>query len=257
MDSRSEKTIVIVQDGVYTTKLTDFLGGKCSILTLPLPGVMRNRAAMIPSDISCFDWIIFPDIHAVEHFTDAIKERGSEIYELDLLNVAVLHECVAERLRHFELHADLIANSNEPEKVIGSLSEYCGGGELANQSILFVALPSKSTEAVTIGLQALGANVNLLPVYWAEPVDSAALTKVKTLAIGGGIDLLVLQSSAEVLDVVAYCDSETWKEAIVVALDEATAQTALECGLEVACVANIVGFDGLRIAVESAMMGKS
>lgn len=147
-----------------------------------------------PSD---FDWIIFTDIFAADHFIEALRKEETDFFELDNLMVCALGEAVSDRLRFIQVHADVIPANNSNEAVFSEISQFVGG-EFENLRFLVLREHLKKHSFVEI-LQRAKAYVVELPVYRAEFGTETEQIKLKTLLKGGAVDEFVFSSPEDVL----------------------------------------------------------
>jgi uroporphyrinogen-III synthase len=182
-------------------------------------------------NVSGFDWIIFPDVYAVEFFLEALDERQFEFFELDSLRILAGGEAVADRLRFVQIHADVIPARLDTESVFKALRDYLfDENELTSLRILLPKAASFETE-LTARLRALEAKVAELPVYRLKTENAAGLTRLKTLLKGGAVDEFVFTSPAEISNL-AFLFREKLNDLLagtsVSATDETTFQTLRE-----------------------------
>ncbi len=72
--------------------------------------LLDEKAEGILKNLNRFDWIIFPDIFAVDFFLRALENLRIDFFELDAVRVCAFGETVADRLRFSLVHADVILN---------------------------------------------------------------------------------------------------------------------------------------------------
>jgi len=145
---------------------------------------------------SAFDWIVFTDTFAADYFIEAMREYGTDFFELDDLTVCALGEAVADRLRFVQIHADVIPSNVNDETVFSTISQYAGG-EISRQRLLVLRENSKIFEFVEM-LKSENAAVEKLSIYEAAFDNEPELTKIKTLLTGGAIDEFVFSSAEDV-----------------------------------------------------------
>lgn len=182
-------------------------------------------------NVSRFDWIIFPDVYAVEFFLEALAETRLEFFELDSLRILVFGEAVADRLRFVQLHADVIPARLDTESVFAALRDYLlDENEFAGLRILLPKEAAFETE-LSVLLSDRQSEVTELAIYRLKIENAAGLTRLKTLLKGGAIDEFVFTSPADVSNLAAL-SRENLKDLLagtsVSATDETTFQTLRE-----------------------------
>lgn len=182
----------------------------------------------ILQNLSEFDWLIFPDVHAVEYFVNRLEKLNIDLYELDALRVLAYGEAVADRLRFSQLHADVIPSTIKTSDVLQSLKDYVfDEAEFAN--LRFLILKEQNAE---IDLAKELANVIELPIYSVEFADETQLAKLKALLKGGAIDEFIFSSHYDVLNLAQLFQTENLAELLegitLTATDNLTLQSLQE-----------------------------
>jgi uroporphyrinogen-III synthase len=183
------------------------------------------------TNVSGFDWIIFPDVYAVEFFLEAMEKANLEFFELDSLRILAGGEAVADRLRFVRIHADVIPARLDAESVFTALRDYLfDGNEFDGLRILMPREASFETELTGL-LRARRAEVAELAIYRLKTENAAGLTRLKTLLKGGAVDEFIFTSPADVSNL-AVIFREKLKDLLagtsVSATDETTFQTLRE-----------------------------
>ncbi len=182
-------------------------------------------------NLKAFDWIIFPDVSAVDYFLQALAENEIDFFELDAVRVCALGEAAADRLRFVQIHADLIPNNLEMNVIFTTIIEYIGSENLNGLSFL---LPKEDLFALKIdkSLVEKKAEITELPVYQAKISNRHETIKLKTLLKGGAIDEFIFSAPEDLIALKHYFmgDSitETFSEIMVSAVDENTFQILRE-----------------------------
>jgi len=204
---------------------------------IEFPFVEAEKVELNPAEesflknVSRFEWIIFPDVYAVEFFLEALAERQFEFFELDSLRILAGGEAVADRLRFVQIHADVIPARLDTESVFKALRDYLyDENEFVGLRILLPKEAAFETELTEL-LRARQAEVAELAVYRLKTENVAGLTRLKTLLKGGAVDEFVFTSPAEVSNLAAVF-REKLKDLLagtsVSATDETTFQTLRE-----------------------------
>lgn len=182
-------------------------------------------------NVSDFEWIIFPDVYAVEFFLAALEEAQIELFELDLLRILAVGEAVADRLRFVQIHADVIPARIDAESVFQAFSDYLfDEAEFKNLRIL---LPKEVSAEMPLSemLRRKESEITQLNVYRLKPENFAGLTKLKALLKGGAVDEFIFTSASDASNLSAVF-GEKLKDLLtgtsVSATDETTFQTLRE-----------------------------
>jgi len=140
-----------------------------------------------------FDWLIFPDVLAVDYFLEILEENHSDLFELDELRVCAAGEAVADRLRFSSVHSDVIPESIQTESVFAPVANYIGVNSTADLRFLLPREISMQTN-LPERLNAVGAVVCEMPIYQIRSFPNLEITKLKTLLKGGAIDEFIFAS---------------------------------------------------------------
>lgn len=149
-------------------------------------------------NLTDFDWVIFPDVFAVDYFLQALEICEIDFFELDTVSVLAFGEAVADRLRFVQLHADLIPNFIETESVFLTLSNFIDHNGLENLRFL---LPKEIFSSIEITKKLIEnkAIVTELPIYQAQIIDKKEVSKLKVLLTGGAIDEFIFSSPTDLI----------------------------------------------------------
>lgn len=161
--------------------------------------IADGETEKILSDLSRFDWLIFPDIYTVEFFLQKMNELEIDLFALDALHICAYGESVADRLRYAQIHADIIPNNIKTGEVLRAIKDYLFD-ESGLENLRFLFLKAENTTAAIAGeLKNLGAIVSELAIY-KTIAEETKTTKLKTLLKGGAIDEFVFTSPFDVIN---------------------------------------------------------
>jgi uroporphyrinogen-III synthase len=236
-DLRAGKTYALFAKGA-NKKLIGELEAKGAKVVL-FPEVETEDISINPQigkavkNLSEFDWVIFPDIYAVDYFLQALEKLEIDFFELDLLRVCVFGETVADRLRYSQLHADIISNSTIAEDIFGALRDY----EIDFENTIFLIPKAEASE---IGIFKLLSESNAkfieLPIYRIRNSQPELLPKLKALLKGGAIDEFIFTSPTDVINLASLFPNERLadllSEIAVSATDDPASQALREFGIE-------------------------
>lgn len=142
-------------------------------------------------DLSDFDWIIFPDIYAVDYFLQTLEKLEIDFFELDALRVCAFSETIADRLRFSQIHSDVISNRVKAETVLQVLRNY----EPDFSNLKFLVPKEKETNLkLTNELIKYGARILEFAVYFSSINEISELSRLKALLKGGAIDEFIFSS---------------------------------------------------------------
>ncbi len=158
--------------------------------------VPDENAAEIAKKIESFDWLIFPDVLAVDFFLQILAANETDLFELDALRFCAFGEQVADQLRFVQLHTDVIPSRVEAETILSSLKDYIGADNLADLKFLIPKEDSHQIELVE-KLKLEKAKVEELPVYQIKISDTSEVARMKTLLAGGAIDEFVFTAPTD------------------------------------------------------------
>lgn len=186
-------------------------------------------------NLTNFDWIIFPDVFAVDYFLQALEELDVDFFELDAVQVCAIGEAVADRLRFVQLHADLIPNFVETENIFATITNYTSQNGLKN--LRFLLLKENGAEIeLTEKLTENKAFVTELPIYQARIRDKREVSKLKILLKNGAIDEFIFSSLTDIIALKYLFSvdevSEVFDEIKVSATDEVMFQALKEHNLK-------------------------
>lgn len=132
------------------------------IISLPCIKIVPVRDySLIDSkmETTCFDFIVFPSANSVEMFTTRLNSQKKRKC-LERAKIIAVGPKTKEKCRSLELPVDLIPKTYNARGVITLLQEM----DITDKNIMVPASTISRTE-LSDGLEKLGANVFVLPVY--------------------------------------------------------------------------------------------
>ncbi|MGC2236444.1 MAG: uroporphyrinogen-III synthase [Pyrinomonadaceae bacterium] len=162
----------------------------------------------IKNTLFAFDWIIFPDVYAVDYFLEILEETEIDFFELDEIRILAMGEAVADRLRFSQLHADIIPHSIEIETVFAALLSYVGKDNLDGLNFL---IPKEITfdSQLQKSLIESEANVSEITVYQALIDEKTKTPNLKALLKGGAVDEFIFTSVEDIISLNYHLFPET------------------------------------------------
>ena len=179
-----------------------------------------------------YDWLIFKNARASEHFMRSFLE-ARPLAELDDLRVLTIGADSTEKTSEFHVHVDITVERFATDRVFDEIQSYVGENGAAHLNIL---VPSANIhrEFFADQLAEAGARVDLVAAYrtCAYPDQLARLT---ALFAGGGIDGVTFTSASAIDQFACLFDTDDLPRllngVLVLCVDQATASTAREFGL--------------------------
>lgn len=205
----TDKTIALFSTPANRKLISELERGGANIVLFPAVEPAETEldtdAEKLLTELSQFDWIIFPDVFAAEYFLSSLEKLAVDFYELDLLRVCAFGETVADRLRFSQVHSDVISNTVETREVFQALAGY--ETEISNIRALIVTAEA-AQPAIAAELKNSGAAVTELPVYRIETDQISGLPKLNAFLKGGAIDEFIFSSPTDALSLSILFPSE-------------------------------------------------
>ena len=195
----------------------------------PLADVELLRAAL--ADPARYRWIVFTSQNAVQVVCDRLAEWGRSPAVLAATAVAAIGPATADALERRGVVPALVPQEFVAESVVEAL---VAQGEVRGSRVL---LPRalEARDALPEGLKALGAVVDVIPVYRTVPETGEGATLAADI-LAGRVDAITFTSSSTVrhfVDMVGREAATSGRFAAAV-IGPITARTARELGVGVA-----------------------
>jgi len=195
----------------------------------PLPDLTPLRAAL--ADLSRYSWIVFTSRNTVDVVCDRLAGWGVTPAALAARPVAAIGPATAAALTERGIAPALVPPKFVAESVVVALAER---GSLRGARVL-LPRAEQARDALPEGLRALGAVVDVIPVYRtvAEQTDGADLA---AQLAAGRVDVVTFTSSSTVQHFVELVgrDAAVQSRYAAAVIGPVTAATARELGLPVA-----------------------
>ena len=206
----------------------------------PLPDLTPLRAAL--ADLSRYSWIVFTSRNTVDVVCDRLAGWGVATAAIAARPVAAIGPATAAALAERGIAPALVPPKFVAESVLVALAER---GSLQGARVL-LPRAEQARDALPDGLRALGAVVDVIPVYRtvAETTDGAELA---TQLAAGRVDVVTFTSSSTVQHFVELVgrDAAVGSRYAAAVIGPVTAATARELGLPVAIEATEYTAPGL------------
>lgn len=200
-----DKTYALFESPLNKKRIAELR--KLETETIIFPAITTNESdhsTSVLQSLNEFEWLIFPDVYAVEFFVNALENLEVDLFELDSLRILAYGEAVADRLRFSQLHADVIPPTIKTSDVLQSLKDYIfDEDEFAMQR--FLVLKKKNAE---LELLKELPNATEIEIYEVEIKDESEIPKLKALLKGGAIDEFIFSSHYDVLNLAQLFQTE-------------------------------------------------
>jgi len=181
---------------------------------------------------------IFTSANGVERFLGRLEARGGQPGDLGDLRLAAIGPSTAGVLTAHGLTVELIPKEYRAEAVLEAAAAMLGlTGERTDAVSVRVLIPRalEAREVLPDGLRALGAEVDVVPVYRTVlPEDSRSRCEE---VFGAGVDLITFTSSSTVRNFVRMAGADRvgalLRDVVVASIGPITAETAREAGIGV------------------------
>jgi uroporphyrinogen-III synthase len=187
----------------------------------------KENAEILRNDLLKFDWIVFPDVFAVDCFLQILEEIEIDAFELDAIHVFALGEAVSDRLRFVQIHADVIPHFIEKQAIISTLLNYLGEDKIKDMSFLIPKAAHFETEFKG-ELVELASSVTEIAVYELQDSEKDKTVNLKALLKGGAIDEFIFDSPEDLLSLKYYLGGEDLSEIFVDIKTSGTSETVIK-----------------------------
>lgn len=231
----SEKTYALFENPVNKKIIDEIAASGATHVLFPETQkreIVVDEINEILIGFSNFDWLLFTDVYAVDHFLAILEAKEVDRYELDELQICAVGESVADRLRYSQIHSDVITQSVKPEDILDSLITYISGKDGFEDKKFMVLKEESANIGITDILCQLRALVAEVPVYALENEPEPTIAKLKALIKGGAVDEFIFSSPSDLIDLSHLFQSERLDELLdgvnLSPANEATAQALAE-----------------------------
>lgn len=200
-----------------------------TIETVPPASYERLDAAL--AALPGYRWLIFTSVNGVRYFFARLRVRQQDIRSLGDVRIAAIGPETARAVEALHLRVDAVPEEYRAEALVTVL------GDVSGQRIL---LP-RAAEARAVlprELRTLGAQVDEIAVYQTFRPRQASTQELRALLQERKIDLITFTSSSTVRNFLALFPDDEVSALLgktrIGCIGPITADTARECGLEVA-----------------------
>ena len=188
----------------------------------------RARAAI--SHLDAYDWILFTSQNGVELFWGSLRECGLDARALAALRVAAVGPATASSLLEHGIAVDVT-----PERFVaeGVLAALAARDDVKGMRVLYVAAEG-ARDVLPNGLAALGARVDVVPIYRSVP-DAAGGDAIRAFTARATDRTLAAFTSASAVRAFATAVGDATARVAAASIGPATTAAARAAGLAV-CV---------------------
>jgi len=182
-------------------------------------------------NLSEYRMIIFTSVNGVEHFCAQLAKSGLDCRAFAGLIVAAIGPATADALRGVGLEPDFIPQKYVAESVAEGLTAFYGAS-LASMRVL-LPRAKEARDVLQDTLRAVGAQVDILPVYETVPVKTRKEEVLEKLA-AGEIQCITFGSSSTVtnfLSLIPVATLQQYPALKLACIGPVTAATLEQAGL--------------------------
>lgn len=211
-------------------------------LAAPSDGYAAIDAAI--ASLMDYQWLVFTSANGVAAFFERLAAAGRDARALGYAQVAAIGTATAAKLREYGIRADVVPAEFRAEGVVAALK-----GKLPPHARVLLPRAEVAREALPEGLRALGATVDVAPVYRTEAAEADGAALAAELA-AGAYDAVTFTSSSTVKNLVHILGSSAPLAQVKTAcIGPVTAKTAQSLGITPSAVAETYTIAGLTEAV--------
>lgn len=172
-----------------------------------------------------YDWILLTSANAVQMLADAAGHRTQAIAGRKL---AVVGTATAEAAAQYHWNATLIPQRFHAEGLVDAMA---ARGDVDGAQMLYPSAEG-ARDVLPAGLRALGALVDVVPVYRSVP-DPEGQSRLRALAAEGALDLITVAAPSAVDALLASVPAEHARRLPVACIGPVTARAARLAGFPV------------------------
>jgi uroporphyrinogen III methyltransferase/synthase len=195
-------------------------------------------------EISHYDWIIFTSVNGVERFFSRFFQLREDIRTMAGPGIGAIGPVTASKLRALNLKVDILAKEFKAE---GLLAEF-QRDEVYGKRFL-IPRAQEAREILPEGLEAMGAHVNVVPVYKTVSPEDNDIESVRGMLQKAQIDAITFTSSSTVTHFVEMLGLDSNPEllgaTVLASIGPITSKTLERWGLGAHVEAKEYTMDGL------------
>ncbi|MDE3127357.1 MAG: uroporphyrinogen-III synthase, partial [Gemmatimonadota bacterium] len=199
------------------------------------------------ADLSAYDWLVFTSQNAVRFFWQLLAEAGRDAGALRAIRVAAVGPATAAAVEELGAAVTVTPQRFVAEGLLDALRER---DDVRGRRVLYV-VASGAREVLPEGLRALGARVDLMPLYRSVP-DLAGAAALRERLLAGEIGFVTFTAGSAARAFVDAVGADAAARAAIVSIGPATSAVVRALGLDVRAEADPSTLDGLVAAVVAA-----
>jgi uroporphyrinogen III methyltransferase/synthase len=200
------------------------------------------RAAI--AHLDAYDWVVFTSQNAVDAFWGALRELGLDARALAGLRTAAIGPATSAALEARGIAADITPARFVAEGLLEALQSR---DDLRGSRVLYVSAEG-ARDVLPNGLGALGARVDVVPLYRSTP-DPDSAEAMRAFVGGAGETSMVAFTSASAVRAFADAAGEDATRVPVATIGPVTTAAARDAGLAVVVEASESTIPGLVQAI--------
>lgn len=217
-----------------------------------VPAVRIARLDLDPlrealEELSGYDWLVFTSRNGVTLFWEQLLVSGRDARSLAGLRIAAVGAATAGALLEHGIAVDVIPERFVAEGLIDALRER---GDVGGARVLHVGAEG-ARDVLRVGLEELGTDVTLLPVYRSVPQPEGA-ENLRAALEHGEVGLVTLTSASAVTGLIDAVGEDAARGVSAASIGPITSEAARNAGLDVAIEATESTIDGLVDAIVAA-----
>ncbi|MFQ6112937.1 MAG: uroporphyrinogen-III synthase [bacterium] len=158
-------------------------------------------------DLEQYHWVIFTSTNGVQFFIERLKTKNKGLGRLQTKQIAAVGERTEAKLKDLGLHVDLVPDQFRAEGLVKAFEQI----NLQNLKILFPKA-QEGRDVLVKGLEALGAEVNGVPVYKTRAPKRQNISKFLASLNDHEVDLLTFTSPSTVRNLISIFGEKIIKQ---------------------------------------------
>ncbi len=177
--------------------------------------------------LASYDWVLLTSANAVHHLA-AVATSSAQRSAVGARKLAVVGTATAEAAEQYGWRATLV-----PERFLaeGLVDAMAARGDVEGAQMLYPSAEG-ARDVLPAGLRALGAAVDVVPVYRSAPDPDGQVT-LRALAAAGALDLVTVAAPSAVDALLAALPAEHARRLPVACIGPVTARAARLAGFPV------------------------
>jgi uroporphyrinogen III methyltransferase/synthase len=237
----SGRCIVVTRPRTQASRFVDLLeqyGAEViqfpTIETIPVESYERLDTAL--DELATYHWLIFTSVNGVKYLLARLQARQQDMRSLEGIQIAAIGPETARAVEAVGLQVAAVPEEYRAEAVVPIL------GDVAGRRIL-LPRAAGAREVLPQELQALGAQVDEIPIYQTVLPQNGRTKDLQALLQKGKIDLVTFTSSSTVRNFASLFPQQEllalMRTVRIGCIGPITAETVREYGLEVAIQSSV------------------